>query len=250
MSKETLKRYLSIGNDTTDATPLVPAVFRQGGWQEVRLLEKTKTGKNNIVGSLRNFAKVPDGSMDGIYINRVLVTLEYDEVVPCLQECKRVLKAGAPLIIRVPDAQMLSAFIAEGRQSEALLKTDDGDTLTAQQLMFGGGLKTDHVLPCRSGYTALTLGRLLKASGLGDLRVQREWVDLWGIGRNVSAEELKQSGRIMVNNTRMEGPQKQTLPGWYLHRLKIELTPVGSMVDGIEREPLLWKPLGLGLKKP
>lgn len=49
-------------------------------------------------------------SVDGIVMNHSLQCLTHDQILPCLRECRRVLKPGGALRILVPD--ILAAFSA------------------------------------------------------------------------------------------------------------------------------------------
>lgn len=107
-----------------------------------------------------------DHYFDGIVANHSLQCLTHDQILPCLHECRRVLKPGGVLRILVPD--VLGAFHAyEGGEHHmgdpnwpgfaAIAEDWDLDTKFAHYLTWGGSN--------RSCFTEWSLAERLDAAG-------------------------------------------------------------------------------------
>ena len=71
------------------------------GWINIDL-----DGGADLAIDLTNGLPFDDRSTSQIYTSHFLEHLSYEQISPLLQECLRVLKPGAPLLICVPDSEL------------------------------------------------------------------------------------------------------------------------------------------------
>lgn len=247
-AKPQKKKVLHIGCGPREKSFPLPPVFGKDEWEEIRF-DINPDVKPDIVGDMRDMHMVETGSMDGIFSSHNLEHLYVHEVATALKEFNRVLREGGQAIVGVPDMQITAAYIADGVLDEPLYESPAGP-IAPLDMVFGWSqsiAKGNHFMAHKTAFTAGSLAKKLKEAGFSDIRLQREWVNLWAAARKLPAELSEKFSKVQLNNKTLFGPKGQGLPRWIYARLMLEQNPE-TKLDALEEPPALWKPIGL--KKP
>jgi SAM-dependent methyltransferase len=95
----------------------------------------------HLSGDIRDGLALPDGSLDYIVSIHALPMISYPDLVPVLQELRRVLKPGGVLRLCLPDLDKNVAAYQRGDRDFFLVPDEDEDTLSGKlivQLMWYG----------------------------------------------------------------------------------------------------------------
>jgi tetratricopeptide (TPR) repeat protein len=152
----------------------LPVVFREPGWQEIRLDIDPAVGPD-IVASITDMRAVADASVEAVYSSHDLEHLQAHEVPLALREMCRVLTADGFALITLPDLQEVARHVAEGRLDSELYVSPMGpitplDILYGHRASIAGG---NLLMAHRTGFTAATLGTALLEAGFMTAIVQR-----------------------------------------------------------------------------
>lgn len=163
---------LHVGCGPRDASPL-HAIFRQPGWQELRL-DIDPAVQPDIVGSMTDMQAVPDASVDAIWSSHNIEHLEAHDVARALTEFRRVLKPACYALIVTPDLQEVCRHVAEGRLEDPLYTVAAGP-IAAIDILYGWRRELEQgrtYMAHRTGFTRDTLKTKLKAAGFAPVAVQ------------------------------------------------------------------------------
>jgi protein O-GlcNAc transferase len=154
-------------------TPL-PASFTSDLWREIRY-DIDASVEPDLVGTMSHMVQVADASVDAIFSSHNLEHLSAHEVPRALREFWRVLQPGGLVWIIVPDVQSLAEKIASGDLDDELYRSPAGP-ITVVDVLWGHldslAAGQQHMAH-RTGFTASTLERHLKAAGFDPVRIER-----------------------------------------------------------------------------
>lgn len=174
--------FLHVGCGRARADRLPPC-FREPGWREIRLDIDPEVGPD-IVASMTDMAKVPDGAFDAVWSSHNLEHLNSFEVPLALNEFVRVLKPDGFALINLPDLRAIARYILADNLNNPMYCAEVG-IITPLDVLFGHQRSLQnghHYMAHRTGFTASTLGQFLLDAGFAEVRVTegRSW-DLWAL---------------------------------------------------------------------
>lgn len=188
-ARRTTRRVLNAGSGSQSARQ-VHALFRDGGWQEVRIDLDPNTWPD-VVGSIADMAtEFPDGSFDAIWSSHVLEHLAAHEVPAALLEFKRVLRPDGFAVISSPDLEAVAAAIGEHGIDHVLYVSPAGP-IAALDILYGHRASIERGrtgMAHKTGFTCASLGRLLVDAGFGEALVTRHGFDLWALALGEDAD--------------------------------------------------------------
>ena len=161
----------------------LPPCFAQAGWREIRLDIDPEVCPD-IVASMTDMGKVPDGTFDAVWSSHNLEHLHSFEVPLALGEFVRVLKPDGFVLINLPDLRAVARYILADNLNNPMYSAEAG-IITPLDVLFGHQRSLQegrHFMAHRTGFTASTLGKLLLDAGFAEVRVTegRSW-DLWAL---------------------------------------------------------------------
>jgi SAM-dependent methyltransferase len=192
----TVKTFLHVGCGAKRKDRTIQALASDE-WREVTL-DIDERAKPDILDSLPDLAKVPDGAFDAVFSSHNLEHLYPHQVVPALRNFRRVLKAGGIAIVTCPDLQCLGERLSAG-DLETPLYTSSAGPIGPLDMLYGfrpslakGNLYMAH-------HTGFTLSSLVKAfrdagfAAAGGLR-RPDRHDLWGLATTsqVSEQDMRE----------------------------------------------------------
>lgn len=234
--KEAKKQLLHIGCGVKDSNKL-PPVFRKPEWQEIRL-DNDASVEPDILEDIFELDKVKKESMDGIFTAHHLQKLPHHRIPAALKEIYRVMKEDGLLVACVPDLQALAAYVAEGTADQALYE-EQGRKVTPIDMLYGS-----ETVPVHAGLTAHAFARLLLDAGYCNIVVRRDWIWLWASAHKMDVKNPERKHQAQITTLKMQGPNGQNLPFWYMRKMQINETP-DLRTDDIDSPPALWKKIGL-----
>lgn len=169
------RRLLHVGCGGANPDKIPAQFFAAGAWTEIRL-DIDPSVEPDILASITEMRGVADASVDAIWSSHNLEHLPAHEVPQALGEFHRVLSRGGFALITLPDIQQVAALVAEGRLEDEAYMSQLGpiapiDILYGYRpsIALGNGFMAH-----RTGFTAGTLERHLRAAGFEDVRVVRD----------------------------------------------------------------------------
>lgn len=160
------------------------------GWQHVTL-DIDPQAHPHYLASITSMEEVPSREFDAIYCSHCLEHIYAHEVFPALREFLRVLKADGDLLLRLPDLQQACAKVAEGRPEQYLYQSPAGP-IAALDMIFGYRAAVRELGPAmshRTGFTQVTLTRILQEAGFVEVKVWVEDYDLWATAQKAKEEQ-------------------------------------------------------------
>ncbi|TAL65893.1 MAG: methyltransferase domain-containing protein [Bacteroidetes bacterium] len=182
-----MKNVLNIGSGPLLPDKL-PAFFRMGGWQEVRL-DVDPVVTPDIVSSVTDMPSIPGGSFKAIWSSHNLEHLHAFEVKLALAECRRILQPDGFFLMTCPDLlQTIAQLIVDGKINETIIHTridgKEGPPITPLDVLYGH----DHSIQAgrtamahKTGFTAESLQQLLIGAGFQFVALARYSFDLWAV---------------------------------------------------------------------
>ena len=165
--------------------------FHGAEWREIRL-DLDPGVEPDIVCSMTDMTPVSDQSVDAIWSSHNLEHLERHEVPLALAEFIRVLKAGGLLLLTLPDLQQVARLVAEDQLEDRAYLSLSGP-ITPLDMIFGHTAslaRGNRFMAHRTGFTALTLGRLLIEAGFVDVTLRRgASFDLWATAHKPAGKD-------------------------------------------------------------
>jgi predicted O-linked N-acetylglucosamine transferase (SPINDLY family) len=152
----------------------LPDIFRNPGWQEIRL-DIDPAVHPDIIASLTDMSIIPDASIDAVYSSHNVEHLFAHEVALALQEMRRVCRKDGFVLIQLPDLQEVARHVAAGALDAPLYHSPMGpiaplDIFFGHRAAVAGG---NIFMAHRTGFTAATLAAALLNAGFAAAMVQR-----------------------------------------------------------------------------
>jgi predicted SAM-dependent methyltransferase len=137
---------------------------RAEGWKNLDIEPGPEV---DYIGDCKDLAQFASDSVDAIYASHVLEHLSYQkEILRALKEWRRVLKPGAPVMISVPNLEILCRLFLDPQ-----LKAEHRFYL--MRIMFGGQIDPHDFH--RVGFNWEFLGSFLAEAGYSDIRRVQEF---------------------------------------------------------------------------
>jgi predicted SAM-dependent methyltransferase len=189
-----MKKVLHVGCGHPDPAKL-PAAFRDGNWQEVRL-DIDADAKPDIVSSMLVMDMIADNSYDALYSSHNLEHLFPHEVPVAVREFARVLTPDGFAVMRMPDLQSVAALIAEDKLEDAAYMSAAGP-ITPLDMTYGLRVALangNHYMAHKTGFTQKTLLHYLVANGFAQAQVIRaSGFELLGLAYRQLVDEQRQA---------------------------------------------------------
>ncbi|WP_244641968.1 class I SAM-dependent methyltransferase [Chelatococcus reniformis] len=179
-----IRRVLNVGSGPALSGRL-HAAFHGGGWDEVRLDIDPRV-LPDLVGSMTDMrGLVADGSFDAVWSSHNVEHLYAHEVVPALQEFRRVLADTGFALITCPDLERVCQMVIADDLDNVAYMSPAGP-ITPLDMLFGHSKSIEsgnEFMAHNTGFTAKRLGRLILEAGFAEARVAAgpAW-DLWALG--------------------------------------------------------------------
>ena len=106
------KTFLHVGPGQSYKDNTTP-VFNTDEWEEVRL-DIDPDVNPDIISSIQDMSSVEDSTFDAVYSSHNIEHVFAHEVIPTLQEFKRVLNDEGFLVLTCPDIKSVCKLIGEG----------------------------------------------------------------------------------------------------------------------------------------
>lgn len=224
-------------------------IFRNDDWYELRL-DIDVNVQPDIIADMTDMSMIPDNSVHAVWSSHNLEHL-YPHLVPvAMAEIFRVLAPEGMFLVTMPDVQMVANYVAHGTLDEPIYDSPAGPICPIDILyglrssMAQGNLFMAH----RTAFTAKTLGEQLRDAGFTNIRISRNWVDLWGAGYKYPHGHPERLERIVVlDETAKSGREVPTLPA----PLPLNRAPHPGMIAGqaltdeLDVPPRIWEPVRL-----
>lgn len=185
------KIVLHVGCGPDDGVRL-HSLFRQEGWQEVRL-DIDPAVKPDIVGTMTDMRAVPSNSVDSVWSSHNVEHLGCHEVPVALREFFRVLRPDGFALVTVPDLQVAAELVAAGKLNDTAY-ISLGGPVTAHDMIYGWRRETaggNDFYYHRTGFTAKDLYWALVRAGFSEVLVQRDQFSLWATAYKQRPVELR-----------------------------------------------------------
>jgi hypothetical protein len=207
-------------------------MFRGAEWKELRI-DPDPALNPDYRGSLIDLSAVKDASVDAVWARHNLQRLYPHQVMATLRSFYRVLRVDGVCIFSLNNITKIAEEIVKDKLETPLYKTPIGD-VTALDMLFGHRvlLKDDAQREAQvhhTAFSAATAAKALKEAGFRAIQVRAEGYNLWAAGYKLAKGHPKFD-------------QKPDL---------LDYTPPAQetkMQDNLEREPKIWKPLGLAAR--
>jgi len=180
-SQARVRRVLNVGSGAPGGGRLHPG-FEDGAWREVRLDIDPAVNPDIVASVIDLKSVVADESFDAIWSSHSLEHLHTHEVIPALQEFRRVLRPDGFALVTCPDLAAIARFaLANG--VEALAYSSPAGPVRPLDMIYGhahsiaaGRVHMAH----NTGFTAERLVRVALAAGFHEVRViAGARFDLW-----------------------------------------------------------------------
>lgn len=169
------RKLLHVGCGGANPDKIPAAFFAPGEWREIRL-DIDPAVAPDIEATITDMGCVADGSVDAVWSAHNLEHLAAHEVPLALAEFFRVLAPGGFALVTMPDLQQVAALVAEDRLEETAYVSPLGPVAPLDMLYgFRPALAMGNAFMAhRTGFTATTLERHLRAAGFADVKVMRD----------------------------------------------------------------------------
>lgn len=244
MANKEQKTVLHVGCGSYDPNKL-PEVFRSNDWKEIRL-DIDERAKPDIVASMLDMQAVENDSVNAVYSSHNIEHLYLHQVPQAMKEFHRVVKPGGQIVLTLPDAQTVAAYVAQGHLEEPLYDSPSGP-ISPHDILYGWTpeiARGNHFMAHKTGFTATSLARHLLMAGFSNVLVDRQWVNLWAVAHKLPEDHPKRVMKAQIRNKEMQGPKGQRLPSWYERMLVMQADPEAKL-DNLSAPTAMWKPLGL-----
>lgn len=175
------RRLLNAGSGPPSPRRLY-AGFNGASWREITLDINAAAG-TDYVGSVADMRQLfEEASFDAIWSSHNIEHLHAHEVVPSLQEFRRVLKPTGFALITCPDLEAVAAKLVAHGLDHHVYDSPAGP-ITVRDMLFGYGRSIaagDHFMAHNTGFTCESLGRAALDAGFTEARVGvGDRHDLW-----------------------------------------------------------------------
>jgi SAM-dependent methyltransferase len=156
--------------------------FSPSDFDEVRL-DIDPRAKPDLLGSFRDMrGLVEDARFDAIWSSHSLEHLESHEVLPALEEFRRVLRPNGFVIVTCPNLAAVVRLL-ESEDVESIVYTSPAGPIRILDILYGHSpsIEAGHsYMAHHTGFTAARLGRLATQAGFSEARVfEGDHFDLW-----------------------------------------------------------------------
>lgn len=178
-----VKRVLNVGSGPANAGRLHRG-FESESWREIRLDIDPLVGPD-LVGSITAMHDlVENASVDAIWCSHSLEHLYGHEVLPALQEFRRILKPDGFAMVTSPDLTAILDFALQTGLETVAYQSLAGP-ITAHDMLFGHGASIENgsvYMAHKTGFTIERLGRLATEAGFPEARIVSGGAfDLWAL---------------------------------------------------------------------
>lgn len=179
--------------------------FNTDEWRELRL-DIDEGVKPDIIGTMTDMSRVPDGAVDAIFSSHNIEHLYPHEVPLALGEFYRVLRAEGFAVITCPDLQSVCALVAEGKLTDTAYISPSGP-IAPIDILYGhrtamekGNLYMAH----RCGFTEKDLTAALCAAGFKSIATKARPAnfDLWAIASKSNRSQEQMQGLVDLHFAR------------------------------------------------
>lgn len=246
------KKLLYLGVSSAYANRL-HAGFKPEMWDCTRF-DPDPNVKPDIQGYVHELKGIEAGSYHGIWAPHVLHRLYPHIAQAMLQKAYRVLKDEGMLALTVPDAQLAAIFLANNRPDEMLYKSAAGE-ITAHDVLYGYSKNMEkglHQFAHRTGFTCESLGNMLREAGFCSISIKGEGAELTAIAHRYDYDNPHRVEKLSIVYPKAGEKGRPKLPAIPEGQ---QATPAQNVVvnnlkiDNLDQKPLIWQPLGLGMKK-
>jgi SAM-dependent methyltransferase len=220
------KKVLHVGCGVANPKKLHES-FRKPDWQEIRV-DIDPAVKPDIVADMTNLSVIKDNDVQAIWSSHNVEHLPAHRVPVALKEFYRVLVPGGFVLLTMPDLQAVASEIAKGKL-ETPLYTSPGGPISALDILYGFGAaiaRGNVFMAHRTGFTAETLGRKLKAAGFTSIQLKRDRYNLWATGYKLPKGHPKSNDKIVI----LDPSRKPGLPD------ELDVPPVQWTSPGLRKE--------------
>lgn len=219
------KKYLSLIYGTK--RQVIPPVFNSPDWVRAELV----LGKpeEDYKTRLARLEKIGSDEFDAISFQQGLQKLHLFEVTQTVEQFKRILKTEGFIHLSTPDLHRVVDYIKNDILEDAIYQSPIGPVY-ALDMVYGhrDQVKMDGLEAVyQSGFTAASLGRIVKDAGFYNIRVKREPAQI------ICAAHKPQTG-VDISQEKIRVIDQNNQKG---------------VPDELDSEPVQWKPINLGLKK-
>lgn len=189
--REKQKQWLNVGSGAR-GSGLRPPGFTLDQWRELCLDADPRVAPD-IVAPANDLSAVESGAMDAVFSSHCIEHLYLDQVVPALQEWRRVLKPDGFLLLVCPDLQAAAEMIAQDKLFEvAYGGITPYDILFSHQGLVRKGREEGHTfMEHKSGFTLTVLLQAISKAGFSNhigLRLRHRF-ELWVLATNQPTDE-------------------------------------------------------------
>ncbi len=243
------KKILYLGISSARSDRLHPG-FKPEEWDWVRFDPDTSV-EPDIQGFLHEMNGIEAGSMDAVWAPHVLHRLYPHIAEAMLQKSYRALKDEGVFLLTVPDAQLAATYFAHNRPREMLYKSPAGD-ISAHDVLFGYHKNLEkglHQFAHRTGYTCESLANALREAGFCSIAIRADGFDLNVVAHRYDYDNPRRVEKVSISYPKMGEKGRQAPPDLPQTPPQPQAATVNNFkTDQLEQAPLIWKPLGLGLK--
>ncbi len=216
------KKYLSLvyGGEPHIIMP----VFKSPDW--VRVEHDLGAVSDSFEPKKKSLSKFADRSFDAVSFQQCLQKIHLHEVPKIIAEFRRLLVDDGFVLITTPDLMRVVDYIKNEILEDPVYHSPELGAIYALDMVYGHRKnyeKDGKEAAYQSGYTASSLGRILKDEGFYNIRVKREPAQLVCAGHRASAGQDISGEKIRV----------------------IDPSNRGGLPDDLAAPPIQWKPLGL-----
>jgi SAM-dependent methyltransferase len=155
-----MKKVLNAGCGPASPDRLHP-VFRNGGWQEVRMDIDPRVSPD-LIGSLEDLGQIADNSFNAVFCSHSLEHLYPHDVVSAIRGISRILKHDGFALATTPDLEPIAALIVQGHLEDAAYQSPVGP-ITALDMLYGHTASIaagNHFMAHKTGFTEDRIARL------------------------------------------------------------------------------------------
>jgi predicted SAM-dependent methyltransferase len=169
------RRILNAGSGPQTARSIAP-LFKTADWEEVRL-DIDPSVNPTVVGSIADMsAQFEAATFDAVWSSHTLEHLFAHEVLPALNEVRRVLKPDGFALIFCPDIESVVQHLLE-HGAEHVAYVSQAGPITPLDMLYGHSASIAqgrHYMAHNTGFTADRLGNLLVDAGFSTVNVRRD----------------------------------------------------------------------------
>jgi len=239
------KRVLHIGCGAANKAKLHQS-FHGEEWHEIRLDIDPKV-EPDIVADMTDLSMIPDAAVDAVWSSHNIEHLHAHQVAGVFQSLFRILKPGGLFLVTMPDIQSVATYVANGQLDEPVYDSPAGP-ISPIDIMYGFRAsisRGNYFMAHKTAFTAQTLAKQFADAGFCNIRIQRKWLDLWGVGHKLPAGHPQRVEKTTIEvDERTQ--QLKAPPALPLNRSPHPgaLGP-NMLTDELDIPPRRWQPLGL-----